>query len=201
MEVGECWMRVIAGIWRGRRLVAPTGTDTRPTSDRVRESLFSSLTSLLGPDLGGGAVLDAFSGSGALALESLSRGCSSATMVESDRKAVTTIRSNVESLGAAGQAHVVTGDIFALAERGLLPGGPFALILLDPPYRLPSTDIVSMISALGGHDLLEDGAVVVFEHAKGTDIEWPAEFDVHAQKRYGTTKVDIAIFERGGGST
>lgn len=190
-------MRIIAGRLRGRRLTAPSGTDTRPTSDRVRESLFSSLTSLLGPDLGGGSVLDAFSGSGALALEALSRGCRSATAVESDRKAAATIRTNAEALGAVGQMQVVTGDIFALAERGSVPGGPFALILLDPPYRLPSTDIVSMISALGGHDLLEDGAVVVYEHAKGIDVEWPAAFDVHAHKRYGTTKVDIAVFERG----
>lgn len=194
-------MRIIAGRFRGRKLTAPAGEDTRPTSDRVRESIFSSLASLLGPDLGGGPVLDGFSGSGALALEAISRGCATATAVECNRQALSAIRANVTALDATGQVTVVAGDAFALAERAAVPGGPFALILLDPPYRLPSTDIVSMVSALGGHDLLEDGAVVVFEHAKGVDVVWPSEFDVYAQKRYGTTKVDIAIFQKGGGST
>ncbi len=200
MEVGERRMRIIAGRFRGRKIQAPTGTDTRPTSDRVRESIFSSLSSLLGPDLGGGAVLDAFSGSGALALEAVSRGCRSATVVDSDRKAAVTIRSNIDAVDASGQVRLVTGDVFALAEHGSLPGGPFALIMLDPPYRLPSTEIISLVSALGGHDLLEDGAVVVFEHARGVVAEWPESFGIHAHKRYGTTEIDIAVYERGGGS-
>ena len=130
MEVGECRMRIIAGRFRGRRLSAPVGEDTRPTSDRVRESVFSSLTSLLGPDLGGGAVLDAFSGSGALALEALSRGCRSATAIESDHKALAAIRANAEALDATGQLRLVAGDVFALATHGSVPGGPFALILI-----------------------------------------------------------------------
>jgi len=193
-------VRIIAGRFRGRRLAAPAGDDTRPTSDRVRESVFSSLASLLGPDLGGGAVLDAFSGSGALALEALSRGCRSATVVESDRKAVSAIRGNVEALDAAGQVRLVTGDVFALAESGSVPGGPFALILIDPPYRLPSTEIMALVAALGGHDLLEDGAIVVFEHRRGVGVEWPEGFVPLTHKRYGTTEIDIAEYERGGGS-
>lgn len=200
MEVGECGMRIIAGRFRGRKIEAPTGTDTRPTSDRVRESVFSSLSSLLGPDLGGGAMLDAFSGSGALALESVSRGCRSATVVESDRKAVNTIRANIDALDASGQVRLVVGDVFSLAEHAALPGGPFSLIMLDPPYRLPSTEIIAFVSVLGGHDLLEDGAVVVFEHARGVVVDWPDSFGIHAQKRYGTTEIDIAVYERGGGS-
>ena len=194
-------MRIITGRFRGRKIQAPTGTDTRPTSDRVRESLFSSLTSLLGPDLGGGAVLDAFSGSGALAIEALSRGCRSATLVETDRHALTTIRANVEHLDLAGEARIVAGDALTLAERGSLPGGPFALILLDPPYRLPSTEITSFVLALGAHDLLESGAVIVLEHAAHADVEWPEEFELHARKRYGTTEIDIVVYERGEGST
>lgn len=199
--MGERRMRIIAGHYRGRKISAPVGTDTRPTSDRVRESLFSSLSSLLGPDLGGEAVLDAFAGSGALALEALSRGCRSATLVESDRRAAACVRSNVDVLGLAGQTNVVVGDVFALAQRDSLPGGPFALILLDPPYRLPSTEITSFVSALGGHDLLENDAVIVLEHAAGALVEWPDGFELHARKRYGTTEIDIAVYERGAGST
>ena len=194
-------MRIIAGRFRGRRLSAPVGEDTRPTSDRVRESVFSSLTSLLGPDLGGGAVLDAFSGSGALALEALSRGCRSATAIESDHKALAAIRANAEALDATGQLRLVAGDVFALATHGSVPGGPFALILIDPPYRLPSTEIMSLVTSLGGHDLLEDGAVVVFEHRRGVHVEWPVGFESQAHKRYGTTEIDIAVYGRGGGST
>lgn len=199
--MGERRMRIITGRFRGRRISAPDGTDTRPTSDRVRESLFSSLASLLGPDLGGGAVLDAFAGSGALAIEALSRGCRSATLVESDRSALVSIRSNVELLDLVAETRIVAGDCMALAERGSLPGGPFALILLDPPYRLPSTEVVSFVSALGGHDLLESGAVIVLEHAARAEVEWPVEFELHARKRYGTTEIDIVVYERGVGST
>ena len=75
------------------------------------------------------------------------------------------------------------------------------MILLDPPYRLPSTEITSFVSALGGHDLLEDGAVIVLEHATGVLVEWPAEFELHARKRYGTTEIDIVVYEMGAGST
>lgn len=200
MEVGERGMRIIAGRFRGRKIQAPTGTDTRPTSDRVRESVFSSLASLLGPDLGGGTMLDAFSGSGALALEAVSRGCRGATVVESDRRASATIHANIDALDANGQVRLVTGDVFALAQHGTLPGGPFSLIMLDPPYRLASTEVISLVSVLGGHDLLEDGAVVVFEHARGVVVEWPEPFGIHAHKRYGTTEIDIARYERGRGS-
>ena len=198
--MGECGMRIIAGRFRGRRISAPEGTDTRPTSDRVRESLFSSLTSLMGPDLGGGHVLDAFAGSGALALEALSRGAAFATMVESDRKALATVRANVAALDLQGMTSVIAGDAFALPQRGSLVGGPLALILLDPPYRLPSTEIVSFVSALGGNDLLEDGAVIVLEHRAGATVEWTDRFELHARKRYGTTEIDIVVYERGEGS-
>lgn len=194
-------MRIIAGRLRGRKFTAPAGEGTRPTSDRVRESLFSSLSSLLGPDLGGGTVLDAFAGSGALGLEALSRGCSRAVLVEADRRALQTLRANVDTLGLEADARIVAGDTFSLAKSGSLPHGPFALILLDPPYRLPSTEIVAIVSALGGHDLLEDGAAIVFEHATRVDVEWPDEFELHTRKRYGTTEIDIVVYERGDGST
>jgi 16S rRNA (guanine966-N2)-methyltransferase len=192
-------MRVVAGVYRGRTLLAPKGQHTRPTTDRVRESLFSSLTSLLGPELGGGAVLDAFAGTGALGIEALSRGCTTVTFVENDREVMKTLNRNLDSLGALGRARVVLGDVLTLVDKGTLPGGPFALLLLDPPYRLAWCDIELLTSALVGNGQLEDGATVVYEHASATPVEWPPRFELTARKKYGSTGIDIAVYQRGEG--
>jgi 16S rRNA (guanine966-N2)-methyltransferase len=122
-------MRVIAGQWRGRPLVAPKGEATRPTADRTREALFSMLTSRLGSfeDL---AVADLFAGSGALGLEALSRGAASCLFVEQDKPALDALRINIAKLDAKG-ASVRPGSVMAL---GPAPA-PLDLILMDPPYR------------------------------------------------------------------
>ena len=121
-------MRIIAGRWRGRTLAAPSGLDTRPTSDRTREALFSMLTSRLGSfeEL---AVADFFAGTGALGLEALSRGAARATFVEQDRAAVATLRANIALVGA--EAEIVPSSVAALgpARRA------HDLLLFDPPYR------------------------------------------------------------------
>ena len=121
-------MRIIAGEWRGRQLVAPPGKDTRPTADRTRESLFSMLASRLGTfeDL---CVADLFAGSGALGFEALSRGAAAATFVESDPKAAAAIRRNADALGAGDRALVLTRSALALPRSK-----PFDLIFADPPY-------------------------------------------------------------------
>ena len=194
-------MRVISGEFRGRRLFAPAGDMTRPTSDRVREATFSSLASLAGSDMGGGTVLDAFAGSGALGLEALSRGAVSATFVDQNRDALSAIKANVDALGVTGRVSVVSGDIFALAERKALPGGPFALLLLDPPYRLEPTKVVELLGVLAENDLLEDGATVMWEHSRMVSPAWPVGFCLERHKKYGTTEVDIATYERGAGSS
>jgi len=194
-------MRVVAGSYRGRTLSAPKGDQTRPTTDRVRESLFSSLVSLLGAELGGGAALDAFAGSGALGIEALSRGCSTATFVEEDRAAVRALKGNLESLGAQGRSRVVEGDVLSLAQRCAVPGGPFSLLLLDPPYRLAWCDIEGLTSALVRCGLLDDGAVIVFEHASNRTVEWPSGFDLVTRKKYGSTEIDIVVYQRGAGSS
>ena len=194
-------MRVVAGSYRGRMLSAPKGDQTRPTTDRVRESLFSSLVSLLGAELGGGAALDAFAGSGALGIEALSRGCSTATFVEEDRAAVRALKGNLESLGAQGRSRVVEGDVLSLAQRCAVPGGPFSLLLLDPPYRLAWCDIEGLTSALVRCGLLDDGAVIVFEHASNRTVEWPSGFDLVTRKKYGSTEIDIVVYQRGAGSS
>ena len=121
-------MRIVAGEWRGRPLEAPPGRTTRPTADRVRETLFSMLASRLGSfdDL---AVADLFAGSGALGLEALSRGAARATFVESDPAASATIRRNAATFGAAGRIEIVAGSALFLGRYG-----PFDLIFADPPY-------------------------------------------------------------------
>lgn len=120
-------MRIIAGQWRGRTLAAPLGETTRPTSDRVREALFSMLTSRLG-SFEGLRVLDGFAGSGALGLEALSRGAAHATFVESDAAAVRTLKANVAALAAPASVLAMP-----MAQLGRAPA-PVDLVLLDAPY-------------------------------------------------------------------
>jgi 16S rRNA (guanine966-N2)-methyltransferase len=167
----------------------------------VRESVFSSITSLLGAELGSGRVLDAFAGSGALGIEALSRGCAHATFVENDRKALQTVQDNLRTLDASGRAQVVLGDVMVLADRAAVPGGPFSLLLLDPPYRLASSDIEGLTSALARGGQLEDGAIIVYEYARDNMVDWPSGFDLATRKKYGSTGVDIVIYEKGEGSS
>lgn len=194
-------MRIVAGRFRGRRIEAPRGDTTRPTTDRVREALFSAIASQLGPDLGAGAVLDAFAGTGALGLEALSRGASSVTFVERDRLALSALRSNVAALRVEPDTRVVAGDALSLAQRGALPGGPFSLILLDPPYRLAVTETAGLLRDLAARELLEPGAIVVWEHDAGVECAWPEGFSEVTCKRYGTTAVDIASYGGESGSS
>ena len=122
-------MRVIAGTWRGRKLVAPKGDVTRPTADRTRETLFSMLVSRLG-SLEGLAVADLFAGSGALGIEALSRGAASCLFVEQDRAALDALRANLSGLGIGRAGEVRAGSVLALGAVA----APLDLILLDPPY-------------------------------------------------------------------
>lgn len=122
-------MRVIAGEWRRRPLVAPEGKDTRPTADRTREALFSMLTSRLGT-FDGLQVADLFAGSGALGLEALSRGARHCLFAEQDPAAIRALRRNIASLGAQDRCDVRAGSVMALGPAK----APFDLILMDPPY-------------------------------------------------------------------
>jgi 16S rRNA (guanine966-N2)-methyltransferase len=123
-------VRIIAGQWRGRKLVAPKGDATRPTADRTRETLFSMLLSRLG-DFDGLQVADLFAGSGALGLEALSRGAASCLFVEQDRAALDAIKANIAALGARENARIEPGSVMALRAASQ----PLDLILADPPYR------------------------------------------------------------------
>ena len=116
-------MRIVGGIWKGRSIDAPSGRDTRPTTDRTRESIASSVLSLFDLSLEGLSVLDAFAGSGAFGIEMLSRGAARCTFVDAGRQAVRTVKGNLASLGAAPASYrIITGDIFA-AVAGLFSQG------------------------------------------------------------------------------
>ena len=145
-------MRIIAGEYRGRRLQAPKGDATRPTTDRVRESLMSALSSARG-GFEGAVVLDAFAGSGALGLEALLRGAASAHFFEKDGVALRALCANVEALGvptlgAGARARLHRADVLERPPVWARP--PFDLVLLDPPYALPAESALSMVAVLAG---------------------------------------------------
>ena len=170
--------RIVAGLAGGRRLAVPP-SGVRPTGDRAREGLFNSLGTLL--DLEGAAVLDLYAGSGALGLEALSRGAVSAVFVEQDPRAFGVLRANIAELGlGAEEARVVRGDALRNASSG---GGPYDLVLIDPPYRL-AADLGRTLSD-GIRPVLAPGARVVTE----SDRRSPLALDLPLtdDRRYGDT--------------
>lgn len=173
--------RIIAGAFGGRRLETPKGDGTRPTSDRVRESLFASLRSLLG-GFGELRVLDLYAGSGALGIEALSRGAASAVLVESDAKAAAVITRNVKELGVP--ARVQRSSVERYLESA--SDGPFDLVFCDPPYAVTGTVLTEQLTAL--HRQLALGSVVVVERSSRTpDLVWPDGFEAIRDKAYGET--------------
>lgn len=175
--------RVVAGVARGRRLAVPPGTGTRPTSDRAREGLFSTLTALLGT-WAGRRVLDLYAGSGAVGLEALSRGASHCLLVEADPAALRTLRANVETLGLPG-AEVVGARVERTAA-GAVPGPAYDVVFLDPPYDVACGALGEVLVGLRDHGWLAPGAVVAVERAtRGGPWEWPEGFTGERSRRYG----------------
>ena len=175
-------MRIIAGEWRGRTIEAPVGQSTRPTADRVRETLFSMLTSRLGSfaDL---RVADLFAGSGALGLEALSRGAASVAMVDQDHAAVAAIKANSARLGATDRVRIIAGTALKLPRSG-----PFDLILADPPYAAGSgSDVVSAVAAA---DWLAPGGWMSVETAR-TDTVDPGPFELDTVRDLGRARLTI----------
>jgi 16S rRNA (guanine966-N2)-methyltransferase len=168
--------RIIAGDARGRRLQVPAGDLTRPTSDRAREGLFSSLQSLA--DVEGARVLDLYAGSGAVGLEALSRGAVSATLVEDDPLALTTIRDNIATTKLAG-AHVVPMkvEVFLAAD----PEPRYDVAFVDPPYDV---DVDQALAALLPW-LAEDAVVAVERRTRGPVVGWPDGLRAERSRRYG----------------
>ena len=171
----------MAGAAGGRQLTVPK-RGTRPTSDRVREALFSAVEAAL--DLDGARVLDLYAGTGALGLEALSRGAAEAVLVESDAGALTVLRKNVAAVGLPG-AVVRPGRVSAVLAE--LPAEPFDLVLADPPYALdPSPDL----AALAEGAWLAPGAVVIVERARRSGPPtWPPPLEPGRVRRYGDTEL------------
>ncbi|MFN3595751.1 MAG: 16S rRNA (guanine(966)-N(2))-methyltransferase RsmD [Rubricoccaceae bacterium] len=153
-------MRIVGGAFRSARLLAPPGQGTRPTTDRVREALFNVLGARLA--LQGARVLDLFAGSGALALEAISRGAASAVLVEADRRALAVARRNAEALGVAARCTFVGADVRAFLRRAGAVGeaAAFGLVLADPPYDWP--DLAELPARV--RPLLETGGLFALEH-------------------------------------
>lgn len=178
-------MRIVAGAARGRTLVAPKGFDVRPTTDRVKEALFSSLQ----PLLVGARVLDLYAGSGGLGLEALSRGAASVTFVERAQPAVTALRRNIDMVALPGAEVVVMDATKAL--RTPLPGAPFDLVLADPPYRLPIAELGAVLEQLVAR-LAPDATVVLERAARDGTPPWPAALLPGSPRRYGDTALHRA---------
>jgi 16S rRNA (guanine966-N2)-methyltransferase len=175
--------RVIAGEAGGRRLAVPDGRDTRPTSDRAREGLFATVSSIVGP-LACLRVLDLYAGSGAVGLEALSRGAGHVLLVENAARAVDVIRQNVEAIGLPG-AVVVADRVERVLARG--PGGDrYDVVFADPPYALADTEVSRVLAALREHGWLAPGALVIVERAtRSGPVTWPDGFVPDRARRYG----------------
>ena len=177
-------LRVVAGRARGRRLSAPPGSSTRPTAERTRESLFSTLHSLLG-GFDGLRVLDLFAGSGALGLETLSRGASAVVLVESEARAQRTLRDNVRALGLPG-ARVAPLRVERFCASDPPAEAPFDLVLADPPYVHPDRYLDRALARLvGGGFLAEDAVLVVERSARTPGPTWPAGTAALRDRRHG----------------
>ena len=181
-------MRVIAGKYKGRNLKAPAGRNTRPTTDRIKESLFSSILSYYG-DLDGCVVLDAFAGSGALGIECMSRGAKSVQFFERDREALKALNANVELLGLADATRVRNADVFANPP---VYGVAFNIVLLDPPYAYDAADVFDFLAKLNSKGMLAQDALITYEHACEARIEdalcaSSCGLRVVSEKTYGKT--------------
>lgn len=179
-------MRVIAGEWRGRKLLAPRNDATRPTADRTRETLFSMLASRLG-SFEGLHVADLFAGSGALGIEALSRGAASAVFVDSHPASLALLQRNLAALGLEATARIVRGDARHLPRAP----SPADLLFLDPPY---GQDLIPpVLAAARAQGWVKSGSVIVLETAAAETIPLPAWLTVEKDRTIGDTRLMIAI--------
>ncbi len=175
-------MRIIAGQWRGRRLRTPPGRETRPTADRVRETLFSMLASRLG-SFEGLRVADLFAGSGALGLEALSRGAAFACFIENDPKAASVIRANATDLGALDRVQILGGSALALPRSD-----PFDLLFADPPYAPGSGSAV--VVAVAAADWLAPAGWMSVETARGDQVD-AGGWTIDAERDVGRARLTL----------
>jgi 16S rRNA (guanine966-N2)-methyltransferase len=202
--------RVIAGEAGGRRLAVPDGRDTRPTSDRAREGLFATVSSIVG-SLAGARVLDLYAGSGAVGLEALSRGAEHVLLVEHRARAVRVIRQNIEAIGLPGavvaadrvERVLARGPATAESQDGPATAGGqdgpataggqddtardrYDVVFADPPYAMPGAEVTRMLIALAEQGWLAPGALVIVERAtRSGPLSWPGRFVPDRARRYG----------------
>ncbi|MHC1786280.1 MAG: 16S rRNA (guanine(966)-N(2))-methyltransferase RsmD [Christensenellales bacterium] len=177
-------MRIIAGDYRSRRIVAPAGDRTRPTLDQTRESLFNVLQG----QVAGARVLDLFAGSGALGLEALSRGASLAVFCDNNREAAGAVRQNLRSLRAEDRARVLQMDCMQALAVLSAEGQCFDLVFLDPPYQM---DYGPVLLALARAGILAQGSLVIVEHERRKPLPIPAGLESIRQKEYRDTVIDF----------
>lgn len=176
--------RIIAGEFRGRRLGVPADT-TRPTSDRVREAVFSMLGARI--DLDGLRVADLFAGTGALGIEAVSRGAESAVLVEADRRAAKVVRENIAVCRAGQRARVVERTVESFLSAA---AGPFDLVFIDPPYELSSDDVAAILALLVPA-LADDAWVVIERGSRSPVVPLPEGLESVAEKKYGDSTVRL----------
>jgi 16S rRNA (guanine966-N2)-methyltransferase len=177
--------RIIAGTHGGRRLSAPAGAQTRPTSDRVREAFFSALATMA--DLDGVRFADLYAGSGAVGLEALSRGATFSLLVESDARAARVIRDNIVALKVGASARLVTGKVGQVVAAPP-EGGPFDVVFADPPYAVTDDELAKVLHGLGDR-LAEDAVLIVERASRSGEPVWPSGVEPLRAKRYGDTAV------------
>ena len=183
-------MRITGGAFRSRPIRAPRGDRTRPTSDRVREAVFSMLEA--DRPIAGARVLDLYAGSGALAFEALSRGAIHATLVEKDRAALAAIAENIEALDVRAAMRVVASEVGRCANR--LQKESFDLIFADPPYRdVPSGELARSLEPIFGAGLMRQNARFVLELSSRDELPEIAALALVKRRTYGDT--EIAIFD------
>lgn len=176
--------RIIAGSAGGRQIAVPPGRGTRPTSDRAREAMFATVTSVRGT-LRGAAVLDLFAGSGAVGLEALSRGAADVLLIESDSRAARVISENIAALGLAG-ARLVCDRADRVLARGPGQQARRDFVFADPPYATSADELAGILRALAGQGWLAAGALIAVERAtRSGPPPWPAAYVPGRSRRYG----------------
>lgn len=186
-------MRIVAGRHRGRRLAAPHGDATRPTSDRVREAIYNVLSHGLDVEIEGAVVLDVFAGSGALGIEALSRGAGHAIFVDMARPALDAVGANVETVGEDENATILRRDVRRFGAKPA-EATPATLAFFDPPYHETMVEPALIAAVEGGW--LAPGACVVVETAEDESFGTPDQFEALDERRYGKTLV--RFFRYGG---
>lgn len=169
-------MRVIAGIHKGRKLMAPATDDTRPVTDRVKESIFSSL----GGVVVAAAVVDLYAGAGSFGIEAASRGAGSVTFVERAPRALAALATNLKSLG-------IEATVLEIPVERYRPAGPIDLLFCDPPWSMPSSELGALIERLG--PAVVPGGLVVITRRAGDPVPLPYGFEIDDDRRMGDTRI------------